>query len=109
MKNKTITIENLAQIVQRGFEESETRTDKKIDNLAAMVQKGFLEINDQFSIIRDDIKKLDLKVDALRLEMETRLDNIEKRLGIIETKVFDEYHERISRLEEIVFKLGRNK
>ena len=45
-------IDDLAQVMQRGFKESDMRTDKKIDDLAGMVQKGFEGVQNQFDDIR---------------------------------------------------------
>ena len=52
---KKITIEDLAILIKRGFQESDFRADKKINDLALMTQKDFDEAHEQFDDIRSQM------------------------------------------------------
>lgn len=76
LKKKTITLDELAGMVQHGFE----GVDKKIHDLRAEMNQRFDEINERFN------------------DIEARLDRLEKVL-------FEEQHERMIRLEDRVQKM----
>ena len=77
MKKKNITVENLATIVGKGF--NETRKDKKeirkeIEDLAIITKKGFDGVDKNFKDIDGRFKDID-----------GRFDGVDKRLTHIET------------------------
>ena len=76
---KEVTNEDLARVVQKGFE----GVDKQIENLATMTAKGFEET----------ASKVDLQ------KVETRLD---RRLDRIENLLIRDHNNRIERLEDKV-------
>lgn len=81
---KKMTIEDLAGMVQRGFENTATKDDLH------QLENG-----------------LENKIEALRLEIGVRLDHLEKRFEKIEYEVLDDFRQRIARLEVFIFEQKR--
>lgn len=75
-----------------------------IDDLAVMVQKGFEGVSERIDNLEKNLTEEIKRLDARMAEFELRIDSIEKRLFRIETKLFEsDYDERLSRIEEAVF------
>lgn len=86
MVKKNITIDDLANLMQKGFAKVGKDTDKKIDDLAVMVQKGFAET-------------------ATKADMDLRFKEVDKRFDKIENLVLASHQKRIEKLESEVKEL----
>ena len=101
---KKMTIENLAEIVQKGFKESDIRTDKKIDDLAAIVNRGFECVGKEMTEIRNTmatkedlhevqdilsnaIKDLEMRMSAYMSFNKEELDRLKSWMQTIEERV----------------------
>lgn len=71
-----------------------------LDSLAGMVQRGFLDVGKQFNSVYKKIDDLRAEVNDLRAEMNHRFSEIERRLEHLEKVIFDEQHDYILRLED---------
>ena len=96
---KTMTIEDLAKLMKQGFSKADTDTDKKIDNLAVMVQQGFEEVHADISDLKTDISRLDGRMDNI----ETRMDSLELKIDGVRSIIVVEHGKRIEKLEKAVF------
>ena len=71
MAKKNVTINDLADLMQKGFVKVEKDTDKKIDDLAVMVQKGFDGVDKKFEEthkeMRDGFKAVDIGPATVKL------------------------------------------
>ena len=74
-----------------------------IEDLAGMVQRGFDGVDKKFEGVHERFNEVENKIEALRLEIENRLDSLEKRFQKIEYEALDDFRQRITRLEVIVF------
>ena len=94
MIKKNITIDNLADLMQKGFAKAEKDTDKKVDDLAVMVQKGFNEVDKHFEQVDKRFNGIDKRLDGMvtKAEMNRRFDGLEDR-------VLASHQKRIERLE----------
>lgn len=93
MKNKT-TIDKLARMVQRGFEENKKdsqKTNERIDRLAEHtsgeilllrrdMDAGFQAVAQVLKQMREDIKSLDYGPEVI--ELRARLERLERKVGI---------------------------
>ena len=97
---KKITIETLADMVQKGFTESDARTDKKIDGLARMVQEGFKqtaskndinlvreELHETREILAKAIKDLEVHFSASLSHAREEIDHLRNWMEGIEARV----------------------
>jgi len=76
-KNKKITIENLAEMIDTGFKASDKRTDAKIDNLASMVTRGFNDVQGQINQVKQDIGSMNKNIGSLA----QRMGSLEYKVG----------------------------
>lgn len=98
--NKEITLDDLAVMVKKGFDETNGRIDTldgRIDNLEKKVDEGFFNVNGR-------IDRLDKKVDDGFLNVNVRLDRIEKDIKHFVTQ--DEFDDLMSRVKYLEAKLG---
>ena len=99
-KESKITNEDIAEIIEKGFSESEKRTDKKIDDLARMVANGFSGIEERMAT-KEDLYTLENKVDK-------GFEKIDENFREVNMKLHDRDENvrrnttRIERLEENV-------
>ncbi len=98
---KNITLEDLAQIMSKGFVSVEKNTDKKIDNLAGMVQRGFLDVDKKFKEVDKRFDNIDKRFDDLGLKMSSWISIYRKDIEILDNKI-DNAIERIETLEQKV-------
>jgi hypothetical protein len=109
MSKKNITIDELADLMQRGFAKAEKDTDEKVNDLAVMVQKGFDETHKE---MRDGFKIIDKRfeqVDKHFEQVDKRLEGIEstmvtkaemnRRFDGLEDRVLASHQNRIEKLE----------
>ncbi len=82
---KKITSEDLVQVIERGFRESDKRTDEKIEKLAVMVQKGFDGVTERMDKMENGIGGIYDRLDRI----ENRLDLIESDLADIKNKLYN--------------------
>lgn len=96
MKKTKVTTEDLAVMVQRGFE----GVDKKIEGLSKEVNKGFVEVKEWQRLA-------DGKFDAIEME----LIDIKKKLeNVVDRHEFQLLKERVGKLEHrLAIVLGRKK
>jgi len=81
-----MTIDDLALIVERGFEKSERLTDKKIDELALHVQNELLGLKDIIKEVKSDTEEikaeLNKKVDKITYNtLEYRVEKLEEKFA----------------------------
>jgi len=103
LKKKITTIEDLAEMTQRGFLDLESRLGKRIDGLEKKVDKGFALIDQRFVELESRMSNLELRMK----ELDGRMDSLEEfneeiieRLGRIEQIVDEDQQARIKRLED---------
>ncbi len=96
-KKENMTIEDLAQMATKGFEDSEKKMkekfkeadkqmDKKLEKLATLVQNGFLELKGEIQGVKSDTKdiktNLNKKVDRFEHnELVYRVEKLEKNFS----------------------------
>ncbi|MEI6587340.1 MAG: hypothetical protein WCO05_00125 [Candidatus Moraniibacteriota bacterium] len=131
-KNRETTIDELAIMIQKGFEESDKRmkegfkesdkrmndgfkesdkqTDNKIEALASMVQKGFdgmdKKFDKKFEVVHEELKKINKTLVALEKgqeDLKLRQDNVPYRFELKEQgDVITDHDKRIRFLERKV-------
>jgi chromosome segregation ATPase len=108
--NKKITLEQLADKMDKGFEqvdkkfelvdkrfdkmgvEFNKKIDDKIDGLASAVKTGFDEIYDK-------LRELDLKISNLKIEIDDRFNEVSDRFREIREEIND-IDKRLERIEK---------
>jgi len=111
MAKKQITIEDLARIVQKGFEETQKEMDARFDEVDARfkeVDARFNEINRRFLKVYDKLAEASQE----RKEIRKRLDILEKGQQLILAKLekmvfrdeFEKLESRVKVLEEALVK-----
>lgn len=85
MKKKNITIDDLAMMVQKGFED----TSKKIDETAKKkdVDKRFDKIDDRLIVLEKGHEEIRLRQDQMAyrfelIEVKQRLNKVERKLSL---------------------------
>jgi len=98
VKNKKITIDDLAVLIEKSAKETRKYTNKEIDDLALMVDKGFNEMSERFDGVntrldalekgQEDIKAdLNKKVDVIiHNELKFRVEKVEEKVGLARKK-----------------------
>lgn len=110
MAKKNITIDDLADLMQKGFANAEKDTDKKIDDLALMVQKGFNDVTDKMAT-KSEMNKRFEQVDKRFEQMDKRFDGMvtkaemNRRFDGLEDRVLASHQKRIEKLEAEVKEL----
>ncbi len=81
MKNKKLTINDLARMVQKGFNE----TDEKIDKLATKEELKSLATKEELKSLatKNELKSLENKFDNFKSETLTNFDNVLNKLDIL--------------------------
>lgn len=79
-KNKKITIDNLAGMTKRGFDE----LGGKIDKLGERMVKGFEGVNKKFEETNNNIRILSDNNAREHEEIKLRLDNVAYRFELVE-------------------------
>ena len=108
MTKKNLTINDLADLMQKGFAKAEKDTDKKIDDLAIMVQKGFTEakedINKRFEQVDKCFDGIDNRLDGMvtKAEMNRRFDGLEDRVLASHQKRIEKLEAEVKELREII-------
>lgn len=96
MANKKITIDDLAIMVQKGFDETNEKLggridkfngrmdklDGRMDTLEKKVDDGFLRVEARLDAIDKDIKELDFVTRDEFEDLMTRVKYLEAKLGI---------------------------
>ena len=89
MKNENITLTDIAELIIKKHDEALKYTDESIDKLAIIVNKGFEQCATKEDIkdmaTKDDIKKLDQRLD--KIENSILRDQL-TRIGRLEDKVY---------------------
>jgi len=83
MKKKELTINDLAVMMNEGFEKSGRITDKKIEDLAGMVQRGFVQVDKRFEQVDKRFEQVDKRFE----QVDKRFDKLEKKVDDIQNKV----------------------
>lgn len=116
MNKPKITIENLAIIMQKGFDGIDKRFDKmdkritdEIENLALMIKKGFDDVDERFKKVDERFDEIDKKFDdnarehwALKKELSEfgqKLENIDMRLANVYVFELTDLRARVEVLE----------
>lgn len=111
-----MTLGGLANLMEKGFKDSDKRTNDKIDNLARITAKGFsevhTEINDVKTEMREGFKQVNKRfekvdqrfeqIDGHFLNVDARLDRLEMDMTELRKEVRfirDQLSENISRYE----------
>jgi len=81
MNKKSMTIDELARMVQRGFEESKVST-----------QEQFKEVGERLNQVDEHFSKVHRELSAIRREL----------LGVIYRPEFDDLEERVKDLENML-------
>ena len=105
-KEKEITIEDLARIMNEGFSKIEKNTDDEIESLALMVQNGFIEITKTMATkkeMADGFKETNERLETL----EHKVNQIDRRLFSIEEDVDEIKPGKQKKLEERVTTIER--
>lgn len=101
---KITTIENLAQVMQKGFANS----DKKLENLAQLTQGEFLNVRKEFSIVHKRLDRLEQEFAEFKKnvsELFTKLDEFislyreTKAENILLARQLRRLEERVAQLE----------
>jgi len=107
MAKKNITINDLADIMQKGFIKAEKDTDKKIDDLAVMVQTGFTEakkdMDKRFEQVDKRFEQVDKRFDVIvtKAEMNRCFDGLEDRVLASHQKRIEKLEAEVKELREI--------
>ena len=103
MTKKNITIDDLADLMQKSFVKAEKNTDKKIDNLAVMVQKGFSEVDRRFEQVDRRFDGIDKRLDGMvtKAEMNRRFDGLEDRVLASHQKRIEKLEAEVKELREM--------
>ncbi|MEK7463401.1 MAG: hypothetical protein AAB621_03510 [Patescibacteria group bacterium] len=100
MKKNKVTTEQLLKAVKQGFTETREYTDKKTEDLARMVQNGFEEVKGEmhrrFDKIEDWQRLAGGRLDAIEMEL---IDIKKKLAGIVDHHEFELLKERVKDLE----------
>lgn len=99
MKTKKITIEDLARMVKRGFDDSDAKTQEGFTDLRKEMDGRFKEMNGRFTGLHKEMKDGFSRVNSRLDVVETRLAN----LDVVSRNEFDGLLGRVSYLER---KLG---
>jgi len=78
---KTITNEKLARMIEKGFESTDKRIDKRFND----VDKRFDRVENRLDILEQGHEEIKLKLDQVAYRFE--LDNLEKRVQKLELKL----------------------
>src|SRR3989344_4369925 len=82
---KKVTVEDLARMVQRGFDETAQKADvEKLENRVYKIESAIIQISDTLAAMRKDIYEIKTRY-VYRDEFEdalARLSLVEKRVGI---------------------------
>ena len=85
---KEMSIEDLAKLMNDGFEESAKQTDEKIEksakqtdekieNLARITQNGFSRMDEKFNILSSDVAELKTTVNKLERTIIQKADKVD--------------------------------
>lgn len=97
MKNKKITIDDLARMIQRGFEETAKKAD--VDKRFEQIDKRFEQVDKRFDNLEGQINNIDNKVN----QIDRRLFSIEEDISEIKIKQYGDLLKRVNFIER---KLG---
>lgn len=105
-----MTLDALAKLVQKGFADSDKKTDKKIEDLAALTAEGFVEVNGKIleseertkGIIKSEVRSLENTVNSNHGAMVSEFIKIHGRADILESKV-DKIDQRTIKDDNIIF------
>jgi len=98
-------------LTKQDLEGIEKILDAKIDNLALMINKGFEQTNERIAKVEERIAKIDLRL--AKVEME--LSHMNARLSVIESDIADikkhfvyrnEFEDLMARVKYLETKLG---
>jgi len=99
MKKAKITLDDLARMTAKGFENIDKRfdtvdkrfgkTDSRIDNIEQKMERGFSNVNARLDMIERDVRDIRAKL-SINISHEEYLE-IDERLTIIEEKMKIKY------------------
>ncbi|KKP97460.1 MAG: hypothetical protein US25_C0002G0005 [Candidatus Moranbacteria bacterium GW2011_GWE1_36_7] len=98
MKKKELTINDLAVMMNEGFEKSGRITDKKIEDLAGMVQRGFVQIDKRFEQVDKRFEQVDKRFE----QVDKRFEQVDKRFDKLEKKV-DDIQNKVTQIDRRLF------
>ena len=88
MAKKKITIDDLALMVKKGFDQTtgdlhalEQKLDLKIDGVRQEMADGFRGVNRRIDLLHDDISDLPAMREDL-MEHDKRLNRVERKVGL---------------------------
>ena len=90
MKKNKVTTEQLLKAVKQGFTETREYTDKKIEDLAVMVQRGFDGVDKRFDKVESRLDSIEVGLDNIEGEvrqMRIEIKQIWNKLEEIEQKL----------------------
>lgn len=106
-KKKDVTTEDLARMVQGGFNE----INREFVVVRREMRSGFDDVNKRFDKLETRMDKLEMRMSKLETRMgdlESRMTNLETSMGILENKMdsmgetMSEVVDRVGRVEQIV-------
>lgn len=106
-KTKKVTIDDLAAMMNKGFEGVNVKIDKEINDLAAMVANGFDSVHEEISEFKNDVDKRFNKVEKDIAEVKenlatTRMDVLGIGDKFVSKHEFSQHLVRFSLLEQKV-------
>ena len=75
-----MTIETLARITAKGFEDTATKAD--ITGVRHEMHAGFRVVTDTLDLIRSDIRDLKISVEIDLKDLKHRVERLEKKVGL---------------------------
>ena len=90
-KNKEITNNELAAMIEAKFEVAAKQTDAKIESLAKMVANGFYNMGEAIDLLKRGQERIEMRLNNVvyRTEMDValeRLQILEKQIKIVQEK-----------------------
>lgn len=111
-----ITIDNLAEMVKRGFDATATKEDvQQIATGLGQVATGLGQVTTDLEQVTTDLEKVATDLQTFRGETNARLDHLDARVGRIEADIHDlqegvvyrhEFEDVLGRIKYIERKLG---
>ncbi|MDO8518247.1 MAG: hypothetical protein Q7S26_03090 [bacterium] len=88
-----VTLESLAGIVARGFEESRKETSEAIESLAAMTARGFSESRKE---IFEEIEKLTKEMKQMRKELNQLQEDVDIGFASLDKRLEEYYQSQLN-------------
>jgi archaellum component FlaC len=99
MKQKNMTIEDLARMVQNSFADAKTHTDEQF----AQVDKQFAKVDQQFVGIRHEMAEFRSEVDQRFTQVHHELRSIRKELeGVVYRPEFEALQDQVRDMQRVL-------